>query len=179
MASPIEWDLGTATALEAEAIGEPGARRFRLRVTAGDVTASIWCEKEHVDSLAASIERVLASKRVAGDQIRPPAPELRDFPLNPDAEFLAGRLALSYDEDADLLTLYATNVETLGDVPTLRVEFGRVVARGFTALAEAALAGGRPACPLCKQPLEGDSHLCPQTNGHGEDALAEIGPPEF
>lgn len=179
MASPIEWDLGAATALEAEAIGEPGSRRFRLRVIAGDVTASIWCEKEHVDSLAASIERVLASKRVAGDGRQPPAPELAAFPLNPDAEFLAGRLALSYDEDADLLTLYATDVEGPGDVPTLRVEFGRVVARGFTALAEAALAGGRPLCPLCRQPLEGDSHLCPQTNGHGEDALLEIGPPEF
>ena len=179
MASPIKWDLGMATSLEAEAIGEPGARRFRIRVTAGDSTASIWCEKEHVDSLAASIERVLAGKRVAEDRMQQPPAGLNDFPLNPTADFLAGRLALSYDEDADLLTLYATDVEEPGGTPTLRVEFGRQTARGFTALAEAALAGGRPSCPLCKQPIEGDAHLCPQSNGHGEEALAGIGPPEF
>ena len=179
MASSIEWDLGMATALEAEAIGEPGARRFRIRATAGETTASIWCEKEHVDSLAASIERVLASKRAAQDREQRPPAELVDFPLNATAEFLAGRFALSYDEDADLLTLYATDVERMDGVPTLKVDFGRRVARGFTALAEEALAGGRPTCPLCRQPLEGDSHLCPQSNGHGEEALAEIGPPEF
>ena len=78
MASPIKWDLGMATALEAEAIGEPGARRFRIRVTAGDSTASIWCEKEHVDSLAASIERVLAGEGVVRHVIDAP----RDFQIH-------------------------------------------------------------------------------------------------
>ena len=179
MASPIEWDLGTATALEAEAIGEPGARRFRIRVSAGQTTASIWCEKEHVNSLAEAIERVLASKRSAQDREQRPPAELGAFPLNATAEFLAGRFALSYDEDADVLTLYATDIEQMGGgTPTLRVEFGRQFARGFTALAEAALAGGRPTCPLCKQPVE-EEHLCPQSNGHGEGSLAGIGPPEF
>ncbi len=179
MASSAEWDLGAATALEAEAVGEPGQRRFRLRVIAGDVTAAIWCEKEQVNSLATAVQQVLARYRREEERRRPTAPELLDFPLNPTHEFLAGQIALGYDEDAHTLTLFATDIEADSERPTLRVDFSREIARRFTVQAEQAVAGGRPTCPLCKQPLEGEEHLCPQTNGHGDGALAGIGPPEF
>ena len=179
MTSSAEWDLGSATALESEAIGEPGRRRFRLRVTAGQVTASIWCEKEQVNSLATAVQQVLARHRRGEERRRPSAPPLIAFPERPTHEFLAGRIALGYDEDARTLSLFATDIEAQNDRPTLRVDFTREIARGFTVQAELAVAGGRPACPLCKQPLEGDEHLCPQTNGHGEGSLSGIGPPEF
>ena len=180
MASSADWDLGAATALEAEAIGAPGQRRFRLRVIAGDATASIWCEKEQVNSLATAVQQVLARYRRDEERRRPAAPELSDFPLNATHEFQAGRLALGYDEDAHTLTLFATDIEADDlERPTLRVDFSREIGRRFTVQAEQAVAGGRPTCPLCKQPLEGEEHLCPQTNGHGDGALAGIGPPEF
>ena len=179
MSSSAEWDLGAATALEAEAIGEPGQRRFRLRVSAGQVTASIWCEKEQVNSLATAVQQILARYRREGERRRPGAPSLVPFPDQPTHEFQAGRIALGYDEDAHTLTLFATDIEVDTEQPTLRVDFSRAIARGFTVQAEQAVAGGRPTCPLCKQPLEGDEHLCPQTNGHGDGALAGIGPPEF
>lgn len=178
MTSSAEWDLGAATALEAEAIGEPGQRRFRLRVTAGKVTASIWCEKEQVNSLATAVQQVLARHR-REEERRPLAPQLLDFPNSPTHEFLAGRIALGYDEDAHTLSLFATDIEAQEDRPTLRVDFSRDIARRFTVQAEQAVSGGRPTCPLCKQPLEGGQHLCPHTNGHGDDALSSIGPPEF
>ena len=179
MTSSAEWDLGAATALEAEAIGEPGQRRFRLRVTAGDVTAAIWCEKEQVNSLATAVQQILARHRRDEERRRPIALDLIGFPLTPTHEFQAGRIALGYDEDAHTLTLYATDIDAQSDRPTLRVDFSREIARAFTVQAELAVAGGRPSCPLCKQPLEGDAHLCPQTNGHGDSSLAGIGPPEF
>lgn len=179
MSAAAEWDLGSATALEAEAIGPAGQRRFRLRVSAGDVTASIWCEKEQVNSLATAVQQILARFRREGEGRRPASPELGDFPLNPTHEFQAGRLALGYDEDARTLSLFATDIETDSEQPTLRVDFSREIARRFTVQAEQAVAGGRPTCPLCKEPLEGDEHLCPQTNGHGDGALAGIGPPDF
>lgn len=181
MANGAEHDLGVAGVLEAEAIGPPGQRRFRLRVTAGDKTASIWCEKTQVSALAEAIQQVLARRRQTSDGRRPAAPALVPFPDQPTHEFLAGQIALGYNDDADTITLFATDVEQAGPnaQPTIRVEINRQDARLFTAQAEETVAGGRPDCPLCKQPLEGSEHLCPRTNGHAEDALAEIGPPEF
>lgn len=38
-------------------------------------------------------------------------------------------------------------------------------ARGFTGRAEAVVSAGRPACPLCGQPLDPEEHLCPRANG--------------
>ncbi len=184
MANGAEHDLGVAEVLEAEAIGPPGQRRFRLRVIAGDQTASIWCEKTQVSALSEAIQQVLARNRGAGQARRPSARPLEPFPDRASHDFLAGRIALGYDEDADLITLFATDVEQEGaggmsPQPTLRVDISRQVARQFAVQAEETVAGGRPICPLCQQPLEGSEHLCPRTNGHAEDALAEIGPPEL
>ncbi len=181
MANGAEHDLGAADVLEAEAIGPPGQRRFRLRVTAGDVTASIWCEKTQVAALSEAIEQLLTRNRRPGEGRKPSPRPLEPFPDRATHDFLAGRIALGYDEDADLITFFATDVEAdaANPPPTIRVDLGRREARRFTVQAEQTLAGGRPECPLCKQPLEGPSHLCVRTNGHAEDALAEIGPPEF
>lgn len=181
MANGAEHDLGLAELLETEAIGPPGQRRFRLRVTAGNQTASVWCEKTQVSALADAIQQFLARHRRASDGRRPPSPMLSAFPDQPTHDFLAGRIALGYDEDADTINLFVTDVEAEGAnaPPTLRVDLERRVARLFTVQAEETLAGGRPSCPLCQEPLEGSAHLCPRQNGHSEDALAEIGPPEF
>lgn len=181
MANGAEHDLGAAEVLEAEAIGPPGQRRFRLRVIAGDQTASIWCEKTQVNALAEAIQQVLARHRQTGEGRRPPSRPLEPFPDRATHDFLAGRIALGYDEDADTITLFATDVEQGGPnaTPTLRVDIDRRAARLFTVQAEETVAGGRPTCPLCQQPIEGAEHLCPRSNGHAEDALAEIGPPEF
>jgi len=167
--------------LEAEAIGPPGQRRFRLRVIAGEKTASIWCEKTQVSALAEAIQQVLARRRRPNDGRRPAARSLEPFPDRATHDFLAGRIALGYDEDADTITLFATDIEQGGPnaTPTLRVDIDRQSARLFTVQAEETVAGGRPNCPLCQQPIAGSAHLCPRTNGHAEDALAEIGPPEF
>ncbi len=181
MANGAEHDLGVAEVLEAEAIGPPGQRRFRLRVIAGEQTASIWCEKTQVSALSEAVEQVLARHGPSGQGRRPASRPLEPFPDRPTHEFLAGQIALGYNEDADLITLFATDVEQGGmnPQPTVRVDLNRQVARLFTVQAEETVAGGRPTCPLCKQPLEGSEHLCPRTNGHAADALAEIGPPEF
>ena len=37
---------------------------------------------------------------------------------------------------------------------------------GFIADATDLVEGGRPACPLCGNPM-GEDHACPRTNGHG------------
>ena len=52
------WDFGRADSIEPEAIGEPGDRRFRIRVMARLESASLWLEKEQVASLALAVTRL-------------------------------------------------------------------------------------------------------------------------
>ena len=44
-------------------------------------------------------------------------------------------------------------------------------ARDFVARAQALVAGGRPPCPFCLQPLDPSGHICPRANGYRRPAL--------
>ena len=173
----VEHDLGPALSFEAEAIGLPGQRTFRLRLVTAQGAASLRLEKEQVRALATAVEQVLAQhRRPDSDRARPAPPPLRDFPLHPTLDFHIGRLALGYDAGADLLALYVTDADAPDpERPTLRTTFTRDQARLFTVQSEAAVASGRPTCPLCKEPLD-DEHFCPPANGHSTDTVAWLGP---
>ena len=73
-------DFGSVSGLEAEAIGEPGRRTFRLRVRSGQQTASLWLEKEQLQALAVALMQVLVR---AGKAERLPAPGASPSPLSP------------------------------------------------------------------------------------------------
>lgn len=180
MSPSAEHDLGGVERLEAEAIGPPGQRRFRLRLTGESECASLWLEKEQVQALATAIQQVLAQHRRGTEGKRPRPPELGPFPLNADLDFQVGRLALAYDDAADVLAIYATDVEHAQSAEaTLRATFTRDQARLFSAQAEATVEAGRSLCPLCEAPVGGAEHLCPPTNGHSDDILAWLPPPEL
>ena len=110
MAANAKHDLGTLQTFETEAVGEPGQRRFRLRLFTEDIAASLWLEKEQVRALSTAIQQVLSQHRRAEDGKRPPSQPLGAFPLNADLDFQVGRLALAYDDDADVLAIYVTDM---------------------------------------------------------------------
>jgi hypothetical protein len=97
-------DFGRAEILGAEAVGEPGARRFRLfaRGRRGE-TASLWMEKEQLDALAVAMERLLAHasgrmalRREASADPPPPPSAPADFPEQAAVEFVVGQLQIGY-----------------------------------------------------------------------------------
>ena len=55
-------DFGLVDAIDAEAIGQPGQRRFRLRVRSGQEYAALWMEKESVAALGRSFSALLAER---------------------------------------------------------------------------------------------------------------------
>ena len=179
MAAEPEHDLGAARTLEAEAIGAPGQRTFRIRISTAQSAASLWLEKEQVSALATAIQQVLARRPQEGASRRPGAPALQPFPDRPDYDFRVSQLALGYDEDADSIVILATDAAAADQGrPTLRATVSRETAQLFTAQTDVTLKAGRPLCPLCQTPLEGESHFCPPSNGHSTDALAWLRPPE-
>ena len=179
-------DFGIPDYFEAEALGQPGNRRFRLIAKKGTRTASLWVERADVELLSQALNHVLAevgesdTLRVEGEPKAPPPPPRRDFPDEPDLELRVGRWAVGYDQANDLILYLATSIEmtlemTENDeiIPQFRVALPRDAAERFVDAAEALVAAGRPRCPLCGTALSyaDEPHACVKQNGHHKAEL--------
>ncbi|HLX56056.1 MAG TPA: DUF3090 family protein [Ktedonobacteraceae bacterium] len=183
----MSTDLGPVSIFGAEAIGEPGQRRFRLYALAGTRSAIMWIEKEQLNTLSLALDRALAQitegnvlRTVA--QVEPKlAPEgmPADFPGQPTFEFQVGQIRIGYDEGRNLLAMIAAPIEILlerGQEPRAIIREDEAISIFFTLQQAQALTGsisvlvvsGRPVCPLCNAPLDGGPHACVRQNGHRE-----------
>jgi uncharacterized repeat protein (TIGR03847 family) len=163
-------ELGPLTHISAEAIGEPGQRRFRLRALAGDgQSASLWLEKEQLNALSDAIETVLTDEGYEASLRRlddfDPEPV---FPLNARIDLQIGQLSMGINRDTRHVVLIATDrAETAeSDAITVTFEFDYRRASEFREQARAVVAAGRPPCPLCTAPMDPAGHVCVRTNGH-------------
>ncbi len=101
-------DFGRVDRLEAEAIGEPGQRTFRLRVSSAQRTASLWLEKEQLQALALALMRLLVQMGqpefipAAGALPNPLAP----FPDEASLDLKVGRLGLGLDQTEGNIVLF-------------------------------------------------------------------------
>ena len=180
-------ELGPVWLLGADAVGQPGQRRFRLFVQSARGSAILWMEKEQLNSLSLSLDRVLAhltEGQVLRIEARPgeklqPGKMPPDFPTIPTYEFQVGQLKLGYDEDRDVFLISATPlaIEMEGEEgpqAILREEeavgflFNQGDAQELAIAISAVVSAGRPVCPLCHAPLDGGPHACVKQNGHRE-----------
>ena len=51
------YDFGLIDSIRADAIGEPGQRRFRIIVSIGNVSANLWLEKTQLFRLSVVIKQ--------------------------------------------------------------------------------------------------------------------------
>jgi uncharacterized repeat protein (TIGR03847 family) len=180
-------DLGPVGIVGAEAIGQPGQRRFRIFALVRDISVAIWMEKEQLKNLSLALDRVLAQLsegqilRVEAQANPLPLPERApaNFPAKPDFEFQAGQMGISYDERRDLLVLISVPLEILlepGQEPqlilreddALSFRFTMQQAQHLSSMITVLVSSGRPVCPLCHTPLDGGPHACVKQNGHRE-----------
>lgn len=169
-----------AQRLRAEAIGEPGQRRFRLLAVVGGETFIVWMEKQQLQALGLALEQML-------EQLPDVGPELGstevpvEFDLETRRQFRAGRMELGYDERNDRLVIVAHDLNEETEALELEREeaeasfacrLSREQAREVSADAAAVVAAGRPRCSMCGAPMGPDPHVCPQQNGHFPTGLA-------
>lgn len=99
--------------VDAEAIGEPGQRRFRLVVSTESQAAILWMEKQQLQALGVAFEQILAQLEGAGvvASLLPITGEepARPAILGPD-EFQVGRLAVGFDEGRNFVTILAHEI---------------------------------------------------------------------
>ena len=180
-------DLGPIEIFGAEAVGQPGQRRFRLYAMSHNISAALWMEKEQLNNLSIALDRILAQLtegRILRTEAQASPPQLLEgvpanFPAKPDFEFQVGQLRISYDEKWNLLVLNSIPLGIVmepGQEPqvilreedTLSFRFTLQQARHLTSSIALLVSSGRPVCPLCKAPLDGGPHACVKQNGHRE-----------
>jgi len=182
MTDPIEFD--PVDAISAGAFGRPGARTFVIQARKGAARLSVLVEKEQVALLAAEAGQFL--ERIDQEDPEPDAPTLEDGgPVEEDEPLFRARLiGLGYDPQRRLVLIELREApagdadDGLDDGDDLAppdedaVATGRVArlyatraqVRAMVAHGVAAVAAGRPRCPLCEFPMDPDGHVCPRWN---------------
>jgi uncharacterized repeat protein (TIGR03847 family) len=167
------WDFGQADVLEPEAIGEPGKRRFRLKVLSGTEAASLWLEKEQLAALTLAIRQLLEQTDDAEQPDADPARAGGGFPDDPKVDLQIGRMGIGYDEQQHMVSIYAYKPEEPEDAPpTFSCHLSRNQCRAFADQAEEVITAGRPICPLCSGPIDPQGHVCPRGNGHSHQPIS-------
>ena len=172
--SEPSYEFGPASRLDAEAIGEPGRRTFRLLIDSPGGSAILWIEKEQLLELSLSIKRALGMLEM-GQGTKPPPVETparsEDSLGGEPVEFKIGKQAIEYDKEAGLFRFWNHDVED-EDQDTAKLVF-EATSEQVTRLSDHALsvcAAGRPICPLCHTPIDPEGHFCSRSNGHPSDA---------
>jgi uncharacterized repeat protein (TIGR03847 family) len=166
-------DFGLVDAVDAEAIGPPGERTFRLVVRSADRHATLWLEKEQLAALGRGLSQLLAERSSQRGQPEPELPPFGEQAETPDVELQVVRLGIDFLAEQEHLVLLADDREAIegGESPRFRMELARPQALAAIRRIRDVVAAGRPRCPLCGQPLEASDaeHFCPRTNGHSEE----------
>ncbi|MPZ50717.1 MAG: DUF3090 family protein [Dehalococcoidia bacterium] len=162
-----EHDYGRAVSIDAEAIGRPGQRRFRLLVRGDGRSACLWMEKQQLGAIGEWMTEVL--ERLDKDRPTPEPPEPPGDILEPfELDFRASQIGLGYAEDANLFAIQAfdSDLAIERESPSFRCFLNRGQCRFLSRKIAEVVAGGRPICPLCELPMEPEGHVCPKSNGH-------------
>lgn len=158
---------GDAQLLRAEALGEPGQRRFRLVTVIDGETYVLWMEKQQVQALGLALEQLV--------EHLPPSPGFGSGDptamIDEDTrnQFRVGRIEIAFDESVGQIVLAAHDIEQDDDAvrPSLTIRISREIGRSLSEDAAELVSKGRPFCPMCGSPMDiGRTHVCPQQNGH-------------
>jgi uncharacterized repeat protein (TIGR03847 family) len=182
MAENIE--LEHVDALAAGAVGDPGEREFYIQARTASSQLTVLVEKEQVALLAA--EAVAFLDRIADDfpeEESEAAPAAQKGGLQEPAVplFRARLIGIGFDPDRGLVLIELRERSAEGegeeDAPppesppeepeegyVARIYATRSQVRAMAVRGAAAVAAGRPACPLCDMPMDPSGHRCPRWN---------------
>ncbi len=163
-------ELGPVIHVSAEAVGQPGQRRFRLRALNDQgESVSLWLEKEQLSALGEAIEGLLKNEgyqyqRLPLDDMEP-EPVL---PLDASLEIQVLQLSLGINRSVERIVLIGGDRSDPdeADAMTLSFEFEFRKAYELRRQIAEVVAAGRPSCPLCTAPMDPEGHVCVRSNGH-------------
>jgi len=160
---PESLELPSVDVVTVGTVGEPGHRTFYVQASSGATSLTLKVEKAQVAGLATAFKELLAD--LPPSAYVEPMPALRE-PIEP--MWAVGGIGVSaYDEATARVTVLLQQL--VGeDEEGAEVRIGLSIPQmaAFVERGEALVAGGRPPCPLCGNPMDPEGHACPKTNGH-------------
>ena len=165
-------ELGLATAIDAQAFGQPGQRTFRLRLLGEQSeAASLWVEKEQLQALSLALKQMLAQLDF---EAAAPVAGIAEFPVVAEHDFRVGRMGMGYSPSDSTIVLFTYEIGVEDEEePTLRVRLSQAQSSTLGEQLDEIIAGGRPVCPLCGLPMEPGGHACVRTNGHSKQPIPD------
>jgi uncharacterized repeat protein (TIGR03847 family) len=158
-----------------DTIGPPGQRTFYLQAVQEEILITLIIEKEQAAAISIAINGVLEQ---LGEAEGEPEAASQDLihPLEP--LFRVGQLGLGYDKDRDMLVLVAKELireaDKVREATKVHIWANRAQMAALARQAAAAVASGRPTCPLCDEVIDPDEeHVC--SRGNGRKRLYETG----
>jgi uncharacterized repeat protein (TIGR03847 family) len=167
-------------------VGEPGHRAFFLQARQGGSIVSVATEKTQVAVLAANLAALLdtlAERGVEGIPADTGDRPIDDEPLGePLVEaFRVGSMTIGWDsarrmvliqaaalgeddDEASIVDAVLADDDDAAGPDLIRVRLSPADIRVFVARAARVIAGGRPLCPRCGQPLDPQGHICTRPN---------------
>jgi uncharacterized repeat protein (TIGR03847 family) len=127
--------------------------------------AAIWMEKQQLQGIGEWFAEMLKKLDEESPGSEPDVEPVA-FGAIFDVELQVLQVALGYNEDSHLFTIQAFDAESSAGDPAFQCQFARGQCRVLIRTIERVIAGGRPVCPLCGQPMEPEGHVCPRSNGH-------------
>lgn len=173
------FDLKPCSRITVGAIGPAGQRTFYLQGVQGRSVVSLVLEKQHAQALAIGIDELLAEIEAKHPSVEE-APTKRELalldPVSP--RFRVGRLGLGYDEEEDLVVIFAQELLSEEEAARREPAVGRFWANrsqmeALSAHAKKVASSGRPICALCGNPIDPDGHFCPPSNGHNAATILQ------
>lgn len=172
MAEP-DHTMGFISSFKAVSQGAPGNRTFHLKAISQRGTATIWVEKEQLNSIIMAFERIF---RLIDDQINDDSSEEPTYSDSEvayknnelDLDFKSGNMSLRYDETSSAIELLVyREVQEDNQNPLLTLLLSQRIAEDFVETGLEVYGAGRSKCPLCDTPLSpNENHICPRSNGH-------------
>lgn len=178
--SSYAFDLKPCNRITIGTVGPPGQRTFYLQGIQGRTVVSLIIEKQHAQALATGIDELLKEieEQHPSDALMSSKPTTMSLVDPVTARFRVGRLGLGYDEEEDLLVIFAQELLSEEESETREAAVGRFWAtrEQLSALSEHAkkvATAGRPICALCGNPIDPDGHFCPPSNGHHPSTIIQ------
>ena len=167
-------ELDDVDGLGAGAVGQPGQRAFYIQARTEHTQLTVLVEKEQVDLL--STEAIAFLDKIADKYPELPfdLPQTQSTLREPTVPLFRARLiGLGFDPERELVLIElrerSEEEEEVADDEddegyVARIYATRAQVRAMAARGAEAVAGGRPPCPLCEQPMDPSGHRCPRWN---------------
>ena len=168
-------ELDDVDALGTGAVGVPGQRAFYIQARTEHTQLTVLVEKEQVDLL--STEAIAFLDKIADKYPELPfdLPQTQSTLREPTVPLFRARLiGLGFDPERELVLLElrerSEEEDEVADESeddegyVARIYATRAQVRAMAARGAEAVAGGRPPCPLCEQPMDPSGHRCPRWN---------------